>query len=162
MQNTRPPDPQRTEIQRWFRQYDLESCLGVSLTLKQFAEGVKLDDIRASKNLRHFLNFLNTEIYGKRFRRFGKKLNVIPALERSSSGRLHYHLVLQKPQSRHPEMAQEADKAFLALIQSCWKRTPFGYEQIHIHDRVDHGWTDYISKTANAGDGIDWQNHNWN
>jgi hypothetical protein len=162
VQNTRPPDPQRTEIQRWFRQYDLESCLGVSLTLKQFAEGVKLDDIRASKNLRHFLNFLNTEIYGKRFRRFGKKLNVIPALERSSSGRLHYHLVLQKPQSRHPEMAQEADKAFLALIQSCWKRTPFGYEQIHIHDRVDHGWTDYISKTANAGDGIDWQNHNWN
>ncbi len=162
MQNTRPPDPQRTEIQRWFRQYDLESCLGVSLTLKQFAEGVKLDDIRASKNLRHFLNFLNTEVYGKRFKRFGKKLNVIPSLERSSSGRLHYHLVLQQPQSRHPEMAQEADKAFLALIQSCWERTPFGYEQIHIHDRVDHGWTDYISKTANAGDGIDWQNHTWN
>jgi hypothetical protein len=130
--------------------------------MKQFAEGVKLDEIRASKNLRHFLNFLNTEVYGKRSKRFGKKLNVIPSLERSSSGRLHYHLVLQKPQSRHPEMAQEADRAFLALIQSCWKRTPFGYEQIHIHDRVDHGWTDYISKTANAGDGIDWQNHTWN
>jgi hypothetical protein len=162
VQTTPDKNPQTTEIRRWFRQYDLESCLGVSLTMKQFAEGVKLDDIRASKNLRHFLNFLNTEVYGKRFKRFGKKLNVIPALERSSSGRLHYHLVLQKPQSRHPEMAQEADKAFLALIQSCWKRTPFGYEQIHIHDRVDHGWTDYISKTANTGDGIDWQNHTWN
>ena len=162
MQTTRPSNPQRTEIQRYFRQYDLDGCLGVSLTLKQFALGVKLDEIRASKNLRHFLNFLNTEVYGKRFKRFGKKLNVIPALEHSSSGRLHYHLALQKPVSRCPEMAQEADKAFLALIENCWKRTPFGYEQIHIHERVDHGWTDYITKTAHAGDGIDWLNHTWN
>ena len=70
MQTTRPSNPQRTEIQRYFRQYDLDGCLGVSLTLKQFALGVKLDEIRASKNLRHFLNFLNTEVYGKRFKRF--------------------------------------------------------------------------------------------
>lgn len=162
MQTTRPSNSQATAIQRYFRQYDLNGCLGVSLTLKQFALGVKLDEIRASKNLRHFLNFLNTGVYGKRFKRFGKRLNVIPALERSSSGRLHYHLVLQKPQSRHPEMAQDADKSFLELIENCWKRTPFGYEQIHIHDRVDHGWTDYITKNAITGDGIDWQNHTWN
>ena len=154
--------PKITEIQQHFRQYDPDGCLGVSLTLKQFALGVKLDEIRASKNLRHFLNLLNTEVYGKRFKRFSKRLNVIPSLERSSSGRLHFHLLLQKPVSRHPEMGPDADKAFLALIESCWKRTPFGYDQIHIHDRIDHGWTDYITKNANAGDGIDWQNHTWN
>ena len=129
--------------------------------MKQFAEGVKLDEIRASKNLRHFLNLLNTGVYGKRFKRFGKRLNVIPSLEHSSSGRLHYHLVLQKPQSRHPEIAQEADKAFLALIENCWKRTDFGYAEVHIHDRIDHGWTDYISKHANTGDGIEWENSTW-
>lgn len=162
MQTTRPSNPQRTEIQRYFRQYDLDGCLGVSLTLKQFALGVKLDEIRASKNLRHFLNLLNSEVFGKRFRRFGKRLNVIPSLERSSSGRLHYHLVLQKPVSRYPEMAQDADKEFLELIDNCWKRTDFGYEHTHIHHQIDSGWTDYISKTAHAGDGIDWQNHTWN
>ena len=162
MQSASTTFPNTTDIQRYFRQYDLNGCLGVSLTLKQFAEGVKLDEIRASKNLRHFLNLLNTEVYGKRFKRFGKRLNVIPALERSSSGRLHYHLVLQKPQSRHPEMAQDADKAFLSLVENCWKRTPFGYEQIHIHEQVDHGWTDYITKNANTGDGIDWLNRTWN
>jgi hypothetical protein len=162
VKTTLPRNPQTTEIQQHLRGYDLDGCLGVSLTLKQFAEGVKLDEIRASKNLRHFLNLLNSEVYGKRFKRFGKRLNVIPALERSSSGRLHYHLVLQKPQSRHVEIAQEADKAFLSLVENCWKRTPFGYEQIHIHDRIDHGWTDYISKNANTGDGIDWLNRTWN
>ena len=158
MKTTLPINPQTTEIQQHLRGYDLDGCLGVSLTLKQFALGVKLDEIRASKNLRHFLNLLNSEVFGKRYKRFGKKLNVIPALERSSSGRLHYHLVLQKPQSRHPEIAQEADRAFLALIENCWKRTDFGYAEIHIHDRIDHGWTDYISKNANTGDGIEWEN----
>jgi len=70
----------KTDIQRYFRQYDLDDCLGVSLTLKQFALGVKLDEIRASKNLRHFLNLLNTKVFGKRFKRFGKRLNVIPSI----------------------------------------------------------------------------------
>ncbi len=48
----------------------LENCFGVSLTLKQSVEGVHLDEIRASRDLRHFLNRLNSSVYGKRFKRF--------------------------------------------------------------------------------------------
>ena len=61
---------------------NLNYCLGVSLTMKQSRECIILDEMRASQNLRHFLNKINNIVYAKRFKRFGKKLNVIPVLEK--------------------------------------------------------------------------------
>ena len=142
---------QRDAVRQYLAGFELRNCFGVSLTLKQIDDGVQLDEIRASKNLLHFLNRLNTEIYGKRFRRFGKKLKVFPSLERSSSNRLHYHLVLENPYPSNPD-------TFIRLIEVCWSQTKFGYQQVHVHQQIDHGWSDYITKSQSASDGVDWLN----
>ena len=146
---------QRDAVRHYLADYELSNCFGVSLTLKQNTSGVYLDDIRASQNLRHFLNLLNSEVYGKRFRRFGKKLNVIPSLERSLSHRLHYHLILQNPYPENPT-------TFSRLVEALWSKTQFGYVQSHIDQQIDQGWTHYITKFKTASDGIDWENYHWN
>ncbi len=137
------------------RTLSLENCFGVSLTLKQGDSVTRLDEISASQNFRHFMNRMNSSIYGKGFKRFGKKLNVIPVLERSSTNRLHYHLIFQNPYPDDPA-------AFARLIESEWAKTRFGYIQSHIDELIDHGWTDYITKFKSASDGIDWENYRWN
>ena len=72
----------RTVIQSYFRNCELDQCLGVSLTLKQCVDGTFLDEIKASQNLRHFMNRLNSSVFGKAYQRFQKRLRVIPVLER--------------------------------------------------------------------------------
>jgi hypothetical protein len=134
---------------------NLDDCVGVSLTLRQGHQGIVLDEIRAAQNVRHFLNKLNSAVYGKRFKRFGMKLNVVPVLERSTTNRIHYHLILQNP--------FPADSAgFYRLIEGEWAKTHFGFIQTHVHDQINHGWTDYITKTTSASDGVDWENYHWN
>jgi len=87
----------REAVQGYLHALSLENCFGVSLTMKQGDSGTHLDEIMASQNFRHFMNRLNSSVYGKRFKRFGQRLNVVPVLERSSTNRLHYHLILQNP-----------------------------------------------------------------
>jgi len=101
------------------------------------------------------MNRLNASVYGKAFKRFGKRLNVIPSIEKSTEGRLHYHLILQNPYPADPQKVK-------ALIEEQWSKTLFGYRQTHIHWRIDHGWTDYITKLRSTGDGIDWECYHWN
>jgi hypothetical protein len=144
----------RNGIRRHLFALNLDHCLGVSLTLKQGHVGVRLDDIRASKNLRHFLNRLNSVVYGKRFKRFGVRLNVVPVLERSSTDRIHYHLILQNP-------FLDDSEGFCRLIEAQWVKTHFGHIQTHVDHGIDHGWTDYITKFKSASDGIDWENYHW-
>jgi hypothetical protein len=101
------------------------------------------------------MNRLNASVHGKAFKRFGRRLNVIPSIEKSSEGRLHYHLVLQDPYPDDPQRTK-------ALIEEQWGRTCFGYRQTHVHWQIDRGWTDYITKLRTASDGIDWENYHWN
>jgi hypothetical protein len=131
----------------------LDHCIGVTLTMKQGVDGHYLDEIRASQNLRHFMNVLNREVFGKGFKRFGSRLNVVPALEKSPTSRLHYHMVLQNPYPENPDK-------FERMIDEAWDKTRFGYRETHVHRHIDHGWTNYITKTAS--DGIDWENYHWN
>ena len=142
----------REAVQGYLHALSLENCFGVSLTMKQGDSGTHLDEIMASQNFRHFMNRLNSSVYGKRFKRFGQRLNVVPVLERSSTNRLHYHLILQNPYPKDPA-------TFTRLIESEWAKTRFGYVQSHIDEQIDHGWTDYITKSA--GDGTDWGNFHW-
>lgn len=147
-------DELRTGVSAHLRTLPLDQCFGVSLTMKQCVNGEWLDDIRASKNLRLFMNRLNGAVFGKRFRRFGVRLKVIPFLERSTSGRLHYHLALENPFPASPDV-------FARLIEATWSQTPFGYQHTYIDQYIDHGWTDYISKTKTASDGLDGENFYW-
>ena len=110
----------------------------------------KLDDITASQNLRHFLNRLNRQAFGKRFQRFDKRLRVFAVLEDSFAQRLHYHLVLETAwnDARYTEL----------VISEAWQKTRFGHQQIRVDHCIDGGWIDYITKFKEAGDSVDWVN----
>jgi len=63
-----------------------EFC-AVTLTLKQGhqADGtgwVKIDHYQCRQAFRHFMNLLNKAVYGSAFRRYGKRLRVLPVLEK--------------------------------------------------------------------------------
>jgi len=134
-----------------FEDFDISNCFGVSLTLKQRANNKSIDGISGSQNLRHFLNVLNKRCFGNSFKRFNKKLRVIPVLEKSSNGRFHYHLTLQNPYPENPYK-------FESMINHTWFKTNYGYRHIHIHRNINEGWNDYITKFNTRDDEVDWIN----
>src|SRR6202161_1379162 len=87
----------------------------VTLTLKQAWQPdrggwVKIDDYRCRQAFRHFMNLLNGAVYGSAFRRHGKRLRVLPVLEKGevcaralrpwecgASGRWHIHCAIELP-----------------------------------------------------------------
>lgn len=141
----------RTEIRGYFNQIDPVGMMAVTLTLKKRVKGVWLDDIRASQNFRHFMNLLNSKVYGKRFKRFNKQLKVIPVMEMSASNRLHFHLIIEVP--------TDCDYLWLQNeVKEIWGKTTFGYREIDIQKISDDGWTDYITKFRTKGDEVDWNN----
>tara|TARA_R110001606_G_scaffold12369_1_gene54003 strand:- start:45515 stop:46015 length:501 start_codon:yes stop_codon:yes gene_type:complete len=135
----------------------------VTLTLKQsvlvtegvFPVHIRIDREKAIQNFRHFMNLLNTEVFGNSFVRHGKRIQVIPFLEGGLNGtRLHYHCVIDCPR-------RSLDMTFPSLIQKCWSKTSYGYNQIDIQRNTDHGWIDYISKFRGKysyDECVDWEN----
>lgn len=131
----------------------------VTLTLKQaYYEGnnrVALSAYDAEQNLRHFLNLLNRAAHGKAAVRSGQKLKCI-AVREDGNVRPHFHLCIDKP-------SHLSNEHFVALIETCWRKTRFGYGQTDIRP-CDGGWVQYITKhrTKSAyADSIDWLNfHN--
>lgn len=146
------------QLKRGIRDYvnDLpnKDCLSVTLTMKQGVEYDFLDNIKAYGNFKHFMNFLNKKIYGNAFKRFQKRISVVPVLERSSEGRLHFHLTLEKPQ-------RIKQKDYEVMIVECWKKTKFGHRQIDIQNIYSDGWNDYITKLVRKEDAVDWENFYW-
>ena len=112
----------------------------VTLTLKQarrFDSGawVRTDDYPCRQAFRHFMNILNRAVYRAAFRRHGKRLRVLPVLEKGEvrtralrswqcglSGRWHIHCAIELP-SHLDAVALEK------LVRNCWgsqgnRRTP--------------------------------------
>lgn len=153
-------------IQQAFR--DFVNCskftnpLAVTLTFKQgiphFESQTptfeRITPRLASLNFRHFMNLLNSEVYGNRFKRHGHRLQVVPVLEGVEYTRLHYHCIIDRPN----EIGFEG---FSNLLRDCWSRTHWGYKEIDIQHMRDHGWTKYISKSRSKAEfdqSIDWEN----
>lgn len=134
---------------------NLENTLSVSLTMKQRLGFEKLDDINASQNFRHFMNLLNCSVYGNAYKRYQRRLGVVPVLENSLNNRLHYHLVLERP-------AVIALNEFKEIIACCWEKTKFGYGEIDIQNIYSDGWIDYITKFKFSEDQVDLVNCHWN
>ena len=126
---------------------NLSNWFGVTLTLKQRIDGRRLDEISSSQNLRYFLNILNKKVFGNQTKRFGKRVETIPVLEKSKMDRYHYHLCMRKPDPLSLIKFEHS-------IRECWLKTRWGYNEIHIHRQIDNGWVDYITKS----DDIDWNN----
>ena len=101
------------------------------------------------------MNVLNCSVYGNGYKRYQKRLGVVPVLENSANNRLHYHLVLECP-----KVISEDD--FKKLIENCWKKTKFGYGEIDVQNIYSGGWIDYITKFRSSEDQVDWVNFHWN
>jgi hypothetical protein len=129
----------------------------VTLTLKQARQSisgawVKLEDYLCRQAFRHFMNLLNGAVYGAAFRRHGKRLRVLPLLEkgevraralraseRGKSGRWHVHCAIELP-------SHFDGVAFENLIRDCWEKVEWGYGRILVRDGANAGWINYMLK----------------
>jgi hypothetical protein len=129
----------------------------VTLTLKQARQSdngvwLKIDDYPCRRAFRHFMNLLNRATYGAAFRRYGKRLRVLPVLEkgevrtsalraweRGASGRWHIHCAIELP-SHLDAIALER------LIRLCWSQVQWACGRILVRDRANAGWIDYMLK----------------
>ena len=138
-------------IKDYAMEFDKTNCFAVTLTMRQRVDNKSLDNISSSQNLKHFLNILNTKCFGNAFKRFGKKLRVFPSLERSSTGRWHYHLILENP---YPDNSMKFER----MIESAWFKTSYRHRLIDIKHSINEGWGDYITKFDHRDNEIDWVN----
>lgn len=136
-----------------------QNPIAVTLTLKQVFHSalgsVRLNADHAIRNLRHFLNQLNRRYFKNAFSRYGKRLSVAPILEVSHEGRLHYHLIIDRPP--HISVVR-----FGTDIRSLWQSTDWGYNEVHIDDHPNEGWLYYMTKHSQKPDydlSIDWMNY---
>ena len=142
---------QWTCIERWVHQF------AVTLTLKQSRQldGVSstyLTPELASRNVRHFLNLLNKQLYGSAAQRSNKRIRSLAVAEGTATKRLHYHLMLDCPQISHIEH-------FSSMVAAAWAKTDWGYPQIEVRS-CDKGWLKYITKFRDKPDfasAFDWE-----
>ena len=129
----------------------------VTLTLKQAWQPdrggwVKIGDYWCRQAFRHFMNLLTKAAYGSAFRRYGKRLRVLPVLEKGevrtcalrswecgTSGRWHIHCAIGLP-SHFDAVALEN------LIRECWAKVEWGYGGILVRDGANAGWINYMLK----------------
>jgi hypothetical protein len=101
---------------------------------------------------RHFMNLLNKAVYGSAFRRHGKRLRVLPVLEkgelrarslrrweRGTSGRWHIHCAIELP-PHFDAFALETS------IGDCWAKVELGHGRILVRDGANAGWSNYMLK----------------
>jgi hypothetical protein len=150
-------DPFESAKAHFFNTRSRGAFCDVILTLKQARQPdsggwVKTDDYRCRQVFRHFMNLLNRAVYGAAFRRYGKRLRVLPVLEKGevragalrswdggTSGRWHIHCAIELP-SRFDGVDLEK------LIRECWAKVEWGYGRILVRDSADVGWIDYMLK----------------
>ena len=150
-------DPFESAKSHFFDTSSWGAFCDVTLTLKQARQPdsggwVKIDDYRCRQAFRHFMNLLNRAVYGAAFRRYGKRLRVLPVLEkgevraralrswdRGTSGRWHIHCAIELP-SHFDGIALEN------LICDCWAKVEWGYGRILVRDGANAGWINYMLK----------------
>jgi len=135
------------------------AACAVTLTVKQaiWSDGYRItaDEHHCSRAFNHFMNRLNRAIYGKAFRRYGKRLRVIPVLEKDGDGRFHFHAAVE-----HPEHVTAW--RFEMAVRESWCGTDWACDRISIEFRADEGWVDYMLKPRQKSgldawsDCIDW------
>jgi len=133
--------------------------VSLTLTSKQWTkEHGKLDEMKLSRDLTHFLNRVDYKIFRKGFTRYGKRLGVISVLEGGGLKHLHSHLTIEQPQNLD-------FKNFEEVVRSCWSNTQFGYSTkygVSMSPVINGGWYDYQLKNRTIQDGnfssIDWIN----
>ena len=134
------------------------SFCDVTLTLKQARQSdegtwIRVDDYPCRQAFRHFMKLLNRAVFGAAFRRHGKRLRVLPVLEKgevcSSSlrsgerapfGRWHIHCAIELPEHL---TAAGLEK----LIRHCWANVELGHGRILVRGGANAGWINYMLKS---------------
>ena len=130
----------------------------VTLTLKQARQSdrgawTRIHDYPCRQAFRHFMNLLNRAAYGVAFRRHGKRLRVLPVLEKgevraralrswergTSSGRWHIHCAIELPSHLNAVVLEK-------LIRGCWAKVEWGYGRLLVRDSANAGWINYMLK----------------
>ena len=128
----------------------------VTLTLKQghradSGSWIEVDHYRCGQAFRHFMNLLNKAVYGSAFRRHGKRLRVLPVLEKGEvrarslrrwergTSRWHIHCAIELP-PHFDAFALET------LIGDCWAKVELGHRRILVRDGANAGWINYMLK----------------
>ena len=96
------------------------------------------------------MNLLNRAVYGNTVKLHGKRLRVLPVVEkggvgRGTSGRWHIHCAIELPQ--HLDAI-----AFEQLIQVCWAKAHWAHSRVLVRDGADKGWIDYMLKLRQKSD----------
>jgi hypothetical protein len=85
------------------------------------------------------MNRLNRQLYGAAFRHHGKRLRVIPIIEKSAEGRWHYHVAIEPP------VFMEAVD-FSKVAMDIWLNSSLGYAHGDTTVNADTGWIAYMAK----------------
>jgi len=141
-----------TELKKWLREcHNAGGCgghnpnyLAASLNLNK-----SIDEIEASKNLRHCLNKVNRKLFGKNGNKKGRKLKVIPVMEKT--WKIHFHLLIEIPEGK-------TFKEIRDLLLWYWRGTRYGAFKNHTKTNADEGWLDYITKFRRQEDEVDFLN----
>ena len=98
------------------------------------------------------MNLLNHAVYRNAFHRHGKRLRVLPVLERGEVrarslrpcergmlGRWHIHCAIELP-SHFDAIVLER------LIRDCWSKVEWAHSRILVRDGANAGWISYMLK----------------
>jgi hypothetical protein len=130
------------------------SFCAVTLTLKQGRQSdqgiwMHADEHQTKKAFQVFMNKLNKAIFKSAAVRFGKKLAVIPVVEKEAYGRWHLHAAIESP-------ARFTSTEFEQLIRSCWSAVDWSRERINFQPNADRGWIEYMLKWRQKSDLETW------
>jgi hypothetical protein len=141
------------------------SICDLTVTLRQARRAdngswIKLDQNQCRKAFRVFMHRVDNAVYGNAARRNGKRVKVLPVIEKEAHGRWHYHAAIELP-------AHIDGVIFEQMVRDCWSKVDWGYHRILLRDNADRGWLDYILKPRQKSgleawpDCIDWESlHN--
>lgn len=126
------------DIDHWY------SMCAVTLTVKQARKAdndtwIKIDADQCKKAFQVFMHRLDREVYGNAGRRFGKRLRVIPVVEKENFCRWNMHGAIELPQHLQPFQFEE-------MIRKCWSKVDWALPQIDFQEYADRGWLGYMLK----------------
>ena len=173
-------DNEKAMLDAWTRDVCKNAKLHIKcdLTMKQsvelfcpspYAENrLFLNEDLAFANIGQFAERLNYIIYKNAYRRYGKKLNMIAAVEGGKyqlretpikghrDKRFHAHLLIQYPDLTYFRFDGKnttfTKPLFMSLIEQTWKDTMFGYEEHYIGE-IRNKWdaVQYCGKDGQSG-----------
>ena len=137
----------------------------------------ELDEFEAVKNMKFFINRMNSRLYGNAYQRHKRGISIVPSwVERGSVLEdLHYHCLIKLPEDRFASNSEEEIKIQMTnLIWEMWLKTPFGALRTKSgrptsrNQRIKVAWQhedsiSYLSKFKTKSDRslVDWENFHW-